>query len=260
MTGTGTNTWLVSDGGGQVAVIDPGPDDPRHLEAIREACQPLGRVVAILVTHRHLDHLPAARPLSHETGAPLLGHADLPGVDRPLADGSIAFGRLQALDTPGHTDDSLCFWDQDEGALFTGDLVAGAGTVIVGDEWGALGRYMASLERLRALDPRTIYPGHGPIVADATGKLDEYLAHRRQREQQVLEGLRAFGQATVEQLVSRIYPDVHGGSQRARAPRQAGHRRARRSDRPGLDLPERIGPRPAVAAMRLEAFRPIPGA
>jgi glyoxylase-like metal-dependent hydrolase (beta-lactamase superfamily II) len=208
MTGTGTNTWLIDDGNGNVAVIDPGPDDPRHLQAILETCEQLGQVTAILVTHRHLDHLPAARPLAQHTGAPLLGHPDLPGVDRPLVDGETGFGRLRALETPGHTDDSLCFWDPDEGALFTGDLVAGAGTVIVGEERGALGRYMASLERLRGLAPRTIYPGHGPIVEDALGKLDEYLNHRRQREQQVLDGLRASGHASVDQLVSSIYPDV----------------------------------------------------
>jgi glyoxylase-like metal-dependent hydrolase (beta-lactamase superfamily II) len=208
MTGTGTNTYLVDDGAGQVALIDPGPDDPRHLKAILERCEQLGQLTAILVTHRHLDHLPAARPLAQQTGAPLLGHRDLPGIDRPLTDGETAFGRLQALETPGHTDDSLCFWDADAGALFTGDLVAGAGTVIVGEERGALGRYMASLERLRGLGPRTIYPGHGPIVEDAVGKLEEYLSHRRQREQQVLEGVRAAGHASVEQLVSSIYPDV----------------------------------------------------
>jgi glyoxylase-like metal-dependent hydrolase (beta-lactamase superfamily II) len=209
MTGTGTNTWLVvDDRAGQVAVIDPGPDDPRHLRAIVDACQPLGRVTAILVTHRHLDHLPAARPLAQHTGAPLLGHPDLPGVDRPLADGQVAFGRLQALETPGHTDDSLCFWDPDQRALFTGDLVAGAGTVIVGDERGALGRYMRSLQRLRDLGPRTLYPGHGPIVEDAVAKLDEYIGHRRQREQQVLDGLRRRGAASIDDLVSSIYPDV----------------------------------------------------
>jgi glyoxylase-like metal-dependent hydrolase (beta-lactamase superfamily II) len=208
MTGTGTNTYLVDDGAGQVAVIDPGPEDPRHLQAILEACEQLGRVTAILVTHRHLDHLPAARPLAQQTGAPLLGHRDLPGVDRSLSDGEASFGRLQALETPGHTDDSLCFWNSDDGVPFTGDLVAGAGTVIVGDERGALGRYMRSLERLRQLGPRTIYPGHGPIVEDAVAKLDEYLAHRRQREQQVLEGVCSRGHASVEELVGTIYPDV----------------------------------------------------
>jgi glyoxylase-like metal-dependent hydrolase (beta-lactamase superfamily II) len=209
MTGSGTNTYLVDNGASEVAVIDPGPDDPRHVQAILEACAALGRLTAILVTHRHADHVPAARPLGQQTGAPLLGHAALPGVERPLADGQVCFsGRLQALETPGHTDDSLCFWDAEAGALFTGDLVAGAGTVIVGDEPGALSRYMRSLDRVRRLGPRMIYPGHGPLVADAVAKLDEYLAHRRQREQQVLDGLRQRGRASVDNLVAAIYPDV----------------------------------------------------
>jgi glyoxylase-like metal-dependent hydrolase (beta-lactamase superfamily II) len=208
MTGTGTNTYVVDNGAGEVAVIDPGPDDPRHLEAILAAAQPLGRITSILVTHRHSDHLPAARPLGKRTGAPLFGHRDLPGVERPLEDGQPCFGGFQALFTPGHTEDSLCFWDRGTGALFTGDLVAGAGTVIVDELPGALGRYMQSLERLRALGPQTIYPGHGPTVADAVGKLDEYLSHRRQREEQVLAGLRARGTASVDDLVADIYPDV----------------------------------------------------
>jgi glyoxylase-like metal-dependent hydrolase (beta-lactamase superfamily II) len=207
MTGTGTNTWIVSDDVGQLAVIDPGPDEPAHLDAILAAAAPRGRISAVLVTHRHLDHLPAARPLCQRTGAPLLGHADLPGIDRALADNEVCFGNLRALETPGHTRESLCFFDPSSGALFTGDLVAGAGTVVVDDQPGGLAQYMASLERLLALQPRTIYPGHGPVVEDALSKLEEYLAHRRGREQQVLDGLRD-GPASIEALVARIYVDV----------------------------------------------------
>jgi glyoxylase-like metal-dependent hydrolase (beta-lactamase superfamily II) len=208
MTGTGTNTYVVDDEAGSVAVIDPGPDEPGHLRAILSAVGDRGHLVAILVTHRHLDHLPAARPLADRTGAPLYGHRDLPGRDRVVADGEVCFAGLRGLETPGHTDDSLCFWDSEQRALFTGDLVAGAGTVIVDEQPGALARYMASLERLRALGPSTIHPGHGPIVADGQAKLDEYLAHRRQREQQVIDVLRQRGRASVEELVASIYPDV----------------------------------------------------
>ena len=208
MTGTGTNTYVVDDRAGSVAVIDPGPDDPPHLRAILAAVGQRGHLVAILVTHRHLDHLPAARPLSERTGAPICGHRDLPGRDRPVADGEVCFAGLRGLETPGHTDDSLSFWDPAQRALFTGDLVAGAGTVIVDEQPGALGRYMASLDRLRALGPSTIYPGHGPTVADGLAKLDEYLAHRRQREQQVIDVLQARGRASVDELVEAIYPDV----------------------------------------------------
>ena len=207
MTGTGTNTWLVSDAAGQVAVIDPGPDEPAHVEAILAAAARHGPIAAVLVTHRHLDHLPAARPVCERSGAPLLGHPDLPGVGRGLGDEEVCFGDLRALHTPGHTTDSVCLFDPRSGALFTGDLVAGAGTVVVDDAPGGLAQYMASLERLAALGPRTIYPGHGPIVEDAPAKLDEYLRHRRQREQQVLDGL-AHGPASVDALVARIYTDV----------------------------------------------------
>src|SRR5690242_16233748 len=130
MTGTGTNTYLVVHDG-SVGVIDPGPDDPAHIQAILERARSLGKIAAILVTHRHVDHLPGATPLSAQTGAPLLGHRDLPGVQRAIADGERAFGNLVALATPGHTRESLCFFDAGEGALFTGDLVAGAGTVVL---------------------------------------------------------------------------------------------------------------------------------
>src|SRR5712691_5827929 len=208
MTLTGTNTYLVDNGSGQLAVIDPGPDDPRHVAAIVQAAGPLGTIAAVLVTHRHLDHLSAAANICAQTGAPLFGHADLPGVERALADGDRAFGALRALKTPGHTRDSLCFWDPQSGALFTGDLVAGMGTVVLDDQPGALGQYIASLERLISLGPRTIYPGHGPVVEDGVGKLNEYLQHRRQRVQQVVDALSARGPSTVEELVRAIYVDV----------------------------------------------------
>ena len=211
MTLTGTNTYLVGDDDGRLAAIDPGPDDPRHLEAILGAAAPLGALTTVLVTHRHLDHLPAAFPLCRATGATLVGHADLPGVQRPVRDGETAFGSLRALATPGHTRESLCFWDPAEGALFTGDLVAGTGTVVVDDQPGALADYVSSLERLLALEPRRIYPGHGPIVDDALAKLREYLDHRRERLQQVVDALASCGPSTVDELVSAIYTDVPPG-------------------------------------------------
>src|SRR6266550_544739 len=142
------------------------------------------------------------------SGAVLAGHADLPGVQRPLADNELAFGVLRAVETPGHTRDSLCFWDPEAGALFTGDLVAGMGTVVLDDQPGALGQYIASLERLISLGPRTIYPGHGPVVEDGVGKLNEYLQHRRRRVQQVVHALSARGSSTVGELVRAIYVDV----------------------------------------------------
>jgi glyoxylase-like metal-dependent hydrolase (beta-lactamase superfamily II) len=208
MTLTGTNTYLVPDGTGNLAVIDPGPDDPPHLAAILEAAKPLGTITAVLVTHRHGDHLPAAFPLCERTGARLVGHADLPGVQHTVGDQEVCFGSLLALETPGHTRESLCFWSPSDSVLFPGDLVAGAGTVVVDDQPGALAQYLASLARLLVLAPKTIYPGHGPIVEDGVGKLQEYLDHRRRRVQQVLDALRSRGPSTVDELVADIYPEV----------------------------------------------------
>jgi glyoxylase-like metal-dependent hydrolase (beta-lactamase superfamily II) len=209
MTLTGTNSYLVGDGTGNLAVIDPGPDDlPAHLDAILAAAHPLGRITSVIVTHRHLDHLPAAIPLCRETGASLAGHPDLPGVERPLADSAPAFEGLVALATPGHTRDSVCLWNPAEHVLFTGDLVLGTGTAVLDDAPGALTDYLQSLERLSTLGPRTIYPGHGPIVADGSGKLTEYRNHRRQRVQQVLDALVASGPSTVEELAAAIYTDI----------------------------------------------------
>jgi glyoxylase-like metal-dependent hydrolase (beta-lactamase superfamily II) len=208
MTLTGTNTYLVSSDSGELAVIDPGPDDPRHLAAILEAADGLGTLTTVLVTHRHGDHLPAARPLCERTGATLVGHADLPGVERVVSDDEACFGALRALETPGHTRESLCFWDAQASTLFTGDMVAGTGTVVVDDQPGALAQYLASLERLLALQPRTMYPGHGPMVEDGSGKLREYLDHRRHRVQQVLDALSERGPSTVDELVAAIYVEV----------------------------------------------------
>jgi glyoxylase-like metal-dependent hydrolase (beta-lactamase superfamily II) len=209
MTLTGTNTYLVGDGAGNLAVIDPGPDDlPGHFEAILTTARPLGRISSVIVTHRHLDHLPAALPLCRETGAQLAGHPELPGVERPLADNAPAFDGLVALATPGHTRDSVCLWHPSESTLFTGDLVLGTGTAVLDDAPGALTDYMQSLARLSTLTPRTIYPGHGPIVPDGPGKLTEYTAHRRQRVQQVLDALAAVGPSSVDDLAAAIYTDI----------------------------------------------------
>lgn len=209
MTLTGTNTYLVGDGGGNLAVIDPGPDDlPAHYEAILRTAHPLGRITSVIVTHRHLDHLPLAIPLCRETGARLAGHPDLPGVEQPIADNGAAFADLVALATPGHTRDSLCLWHPVERLLFTGDLVLGTGTAVLDDAPGALTDYMASLGRLSELQPSTIYPGHGPIVADGASKLTEYTEHRRMRVQQVMDALTQRGPSTVDELAAAIYTEI----------------------------------------------------
>lgn len=207
MTGAGTNTYLLGEG--ELAVIDPGPTLPEHLDAIVQAAG-RERIVAILVTHRHSDHLPAALPLAERTGAPLYGHAELPGVQRPLADDeSLAVGglHLRALATPGHTPDHHCYLLEEDASIFTGDLIAGRGTVVVGSGPGELRQYLTSLRRLLALRPSRLLPGHGPETADAAGKIQEYLDHRQAREDQILAAL-SQGSRTIEALRQQIYPDV----------------------------------------------------
>ena len=202
--GAGTNSYVL--GRGDVVVVDPGPDLPEHVDALTAQ----GRIVAQLVTHGHDDHLPAARRLRERVGAPIYGHPDLPGVDRPLADGErleLAGWRLQALATPGHAPEHLAFWAEERRLIFTGDLIAGAGTVVLSETPNALGQYLDSLLRLYALGQSTLLPGHGPRVADGLAKIREYLDHRMARERQIVGAL-GEGAATVDELVERIYSDT----------------------------------------------------
>jgi glyoxylase-like metal-dependent hydrolase (beta-lactamase superfamily II) len=211
MTGQGTNTYLLGER--EVAVVDPGPADDAHTAVVLAAVPPGGRVVAILVTHGHADHLGGVAELKARTGAGLFGHRNLPGVEGVLDDGeTLGLGgrEIVAFTTPGHADDHLCFWLPDARLLLAGDLVAGVGTVVLSQTPGSLGRYLASLERLLTLGPFTLLPGHGPTIADGPARLREYLAHRAMREAQIVDSLRA-GPATVDQLVARLYADVPVG-------------------------------------------------
>ena len=211
MTLSGTNTYLV--GGEELVIIDPGPDMPEHLEAIVATAARLGSVAVSCVTHHHADHLPAAVKLRERLGAPIAGHRDLPHVDRPLEDEQlveVTGAQLRAVATPGHTADHLCYLLESERALFTGDLIAGSGTVIVGDARGELAQYIASLRRVAELRPARVLPGHGPIVEDAAGKIGEYLEHRLGRERQIV-GLLERGPSTVPEIVGELYADVPSG-------------------------------------------------
>jgi glyoxylase-like metal-dependent hydrolase (beta-lactamase superfamily II) len=204
----GTNTWVVGDG--PTTVIDPGPDDPSHHdEVMREA----GEVAAVLVTHGHEDHADGAIAFGIRVGAPVRAWR-LTGAEQ-IRDGArteVPGATLVAVHTAGHSADHVAFFEPDERALFTGDAVVGRGTSFIDPPDGDLTAYLASLHTMLELGPRTIYPGHGPVVLDAPGKLREYLAHRAEREEQVLAGL-AAGDDRVAQLVERIYaehpPEVH---------------------------------------------------
>jgi glyoxylase-like metal-dependent hydrolase (beta-lactamase superfamily II) len=203
----GTNTWVIGED--PSIVIDPGPEIDTHLE---EVAATAGRVAVVLVTHDHPDHAPAAAAFAAGAGAPVRAFR-LDGAEH-LHDGQVlrAGGvSLTAVHTPGHTSDHMVFFEPSVGALFSGDAVVGRGTTFIDPPEGDLAQYLRSLERMRGLGARTIYPGHGPVVFDAPGKLEEYVRHRAEREEQVLAAL-AGGPATVPALVEQIYaeypPDV----------------------------------------------------
>ena len=203
MTGPGTNTWVVGSGE-QCVVIDPGPEIPEHLVAVQRAVGDR-TVVAVAVTHGHPDHAPGAPILAGLLGVPTAGPVS-GGFrpDRVLADGDgVEFGsvRLVAVATPGHTPDSTCFSIGE--ALFTGDHIMGGSTVMVED----MTLYLESLRRVQRLRPAVIYPGHGPIVDDPARVIAEYLAHRLERESQILAAVRA-GATTVGEVVGRVYAAV----------------------------------------------------
>jgi glyoxylase-like metal-dependent hydrolase (beta-lactamase superfamily II) len=197
MTGAGTNTYLLGDAG-RLLCIDPGPDEPAHLEAILGAAQPHGRITTVLLSHSHPDHRPLAAALARRTGAGVRCLDPGRGDDgaRALVDGErIRAGELtlEAVHTPGHAADHLCFFDNDSGALYSGDHILGGMTTVVAPPDGDMTDYMTSLARVRRLRPRTIHPGHGPRVDDAVALIDEYIAHRQDREVQVERAVRERG-------------------------------------------------------------------
>ena len=209
-TGRGTNTYLLGEGGGAIC-IDPGPDDDRHLEAILAAIEPLGRLDDILLSHSHPDHRPLARRLAGATGARVWALEPDRGDDGalPLVDGGrVAVGGivLEAVHTPGHAADHLCYFERDSRALYSGDHLLQGMTSVIAPPDGDMADYLRSLERVRALQPRVIHPGHGERVADAQALIDEYLTHRRQREAEVVQALRDRGHEVVPaDLVPEIY-------------------------------------------------------
>jgi glyoxylase-like metal-dependent hydrolase (beta-lactamase superfamily II) len=203
-TGPGTNTWLV-ESGGDLVVIDPGPRSEAHLSAIVAA---IGRrsVSSVLVTHGHSDHAPLANPLATELGVPAYGHAPGPDFDPDLrlSDGStVTVGdvTLEVVYTPGHSNDHLCFLAGR--ILFTGDHIKGGSSVVVED----MIRYMESLERLQGLELDRLYPGHGPEMDQPSEVISWYIAHRMQREQEILDAI-ARGFTEVEAIVEEVYQEV----------------------------------------------------
>jgi glyoxylase-like metal-dependent hydrolase (beta-lactamase superfamily II) len=217
----GTQTYLI--GTEEVAVIDPGPDLPDHLDALERAIGSR-KIAAIMCTHTHRDHSPAARPLAERTGASIIGCAPLSlesvgpradasfdgeyKPDRVVADGDaldVDGEAVTAVATPGHTSNHLCFAYR--GALFSGDHVMGWSTTVVVPPDGDMAAYMQSLDKLRQRDERVYYPAHGPAVTNPKQYVRHLLGHRMQREKQVL-GLIQDQAKSISDIVAAAYPGL----------------------------------------------------
>jgi glyoxylase-like metal-dependent hydrolase (beta-lactamase superfamily II) len=188
LTLDGTNSYVVG-----AWVVDPGPDDPGHLDALLDAAG--GRLDGIVLTHGHHDHAEGAQPLADRAGGvPVVRPGDGDGV-----------GPFTALATPGHAEDHVCLLMGS--VCFSGDTVLGEGSVFVGSDGSSMADYLASLERLRELELEVMCPGHGPFVWDPRARVEEYLAHRRERERRVLDAL-AAGARTHDELLDCAWDDV----------------------------------------------------
>ena len=218
MTGPGTNTYLI--GIDEVAVVDPGPADAGHVQAIVGASM-AERVRWVLLTHTHPDHWPAATMIKAATGAEILGFGKWPKadgevvIDRAIGDGDVIEGTewgLQAIHTPGHAPNHLCFFLEEERVVLTGDHVLNPMTTVVNPKRGGdMAAYMASLERLRAMRRvRWLLPAHGDVIEDVNGHLDIYLEHRKARERQILRMVRS-GPAKIPDIVAKLYVDTPEG-------------------------------------------------
>jgi glyoxylase-like metal-dependent hydrolase (beta-lactamase superfamily II) len=190
MTLDGTNTYVV--GRDPAVVIDPGPDEPGHIAAVREAAERRGGIGTVLLTHSHRDHSDGVEALGVEP--------------TPASDGETVAG-LRAIATPGHAEDHFCFLIGS--ACFTGDLILGLGSTIVGprDTGGSLLDYMESLRRLEDLELTVLYPGHGPAVHDPQAKISEYIEHRLMRERRLHAALDR-GERSRAALLAEVWDDV----------------------------------------------------
>jgi glyoxylase-like metal-dependent hydrolase (beta-lactamase superfamily II) len=215
MTGAGTNTYLVGTREG--VVIDPGPDDESHVQAILSAGA--GRIRWILCTHTHFDHAPAAARVKALTGAkiaamsaPLTDHDCRLDPDRSLAPDDLIQCEgtsLRAVHTPGHASNHVCFLLSSNKMLFTGDHIMQGSTVVIWPPDGNMRAYLDSLRRLLALDIRVLAPGHGYLIESPHAEVERLIQHRLRREDKVRQAvLRAGEPATIEMLLPRAYDDV----------------------------------------------------
>ena len=219
MTLDGTNTYILSAPDSDAAiVVDPGPDLAEHFDAVESVLHATGtRVQAVITTHHHLDHAEAAG-WADVWGAPLHAFAPhrIPAQAAPLRDGdavTVPGVATTAIYTPGHTSDHVCVHVAETNAVLTGDHVLGKGTTVILHPDGDMGAYLASLDRLAKVNADVLYPAHGPMIADPAERIAGYIAHRLEREEQVLAAIE-HGATTGAEVVARIYGDL--------APRLAG--------------------------------------
>ena len=216
-TGPGTNAYLVGTGRARI-LIDPGQGEAAFLPVLAQAMQRCGceRIQEIVLTHGHPDHIGGVRSVMARFGRVRVRKLpsalfDGPFADlgaEPLAPGDVVRcegATLRAIHAPGHAPDHLNFVLEEERSLFSGDNVLGVGTTVIPAESGDLGDYLRSLERLLAERPTRIYPAHGPVIEDGVAKLREYIAHRAEREQQILRALAARGEQRALEIVEVVY-------------------------------------------------------
>jgi glyoxylase-like metal-dependent hydrolase (beta-lactamase superfamily II)/8-oxo-dGTP pyrophosphatase MutT (NUDIX family) len=217
MTGPGTNTYILGDDVNGHLVIDPGPDDSRHIQLIRDLTS--DRVAGILCTHTHIDHSPGAAPLRRSTGAPVFGRLaenmerqDSSFVpDKELSDGDeLKFGDLtiDVLHTPGHASNHLCFLFAEARMLFTGDHIMQGSTVVINPPDGDMSAYFSSLNKLYDYQFDWIAPGHGFLMDNPHEAVNRLLIHRQKRETKIVNALSVLGEGTVDELVIHAYDDV----------------------------------------------------
>lgn len=218
MTGAGTNTYLLGDE--QVAVLDPGPALPEHVDAILDAAG--DRIRWIICTHTHPDHSPAWQAIHKATGAEVIGASPAddmfqddtfaPAVelqhDDVLATDEFT---LRAVHTPGHVSNHFCFFLEEEQMLFAGDHIMNGSTVVIVPPSGDMKAYIESLQLLLRYDLRLIAPGHGEVMEDSKAIVEWLVNHRLQREAKVIKCLQTTGRSTIERLVEVVYDDVDVG-------------------------------------------------
>ncbi len=219
-TGPGTNTYIVG-AGRRPLLLDTGAGVPLYEELLPHALREVSssrELECVVCTHAHPDHIGGVRQVRRRFGELAVLKKPWPGKDevadapiRAIDDGAVVRAEgatLRAIYTPGHAPDHLCYYLEEEKALFTGDLVLGAGTTVIPDDAGDLGQYMVSLHRLLELDLALIYPAHGPVIRNPRQKIEEYIAHRELRERQVLDALGGGPPLEPMQIVKKIYLDV----------------------------------------------------